>query len=67
MKRFRFTLEILTILFLFIFSNPLFSFSNQISVSDDETVYIIADSNGSIKKTVVVDWLRIGGRKLYYL
>lgn len=65
MRRFRFTLEILIILFLFIFSNPLFSFSNQISVSDDETVYIIADSNGSIKKTVVVDWLRIEGEGNY--
>ncbi|MGC8971145.1 MAG: hypothetical protein ACP5K2_02945 [bacterium] len=65
MKRFKSILEILMILFLFIFSNTPLSLSNQILVSDDESIYIIANSKGSIKKTIVVDWLRIEGKGNY--
>lgn len=40
-------------------------FGNDISISDDETVYAITRPDGSIEKTVVVDWIRIEGNGEY--
>jgi len=53
------------LIFLLISSSPILSFSNSISVSDDETVYIITDPTGSVDKIVVVDWIRVEGNGSY--
>lgn len=60
MKRLRFLFIILLILF-----NIPNIYANSISVSDDETVYIITAPDGSIEKTVVVDWIRVEGNGNY--
>jgi hypothetical protein len=31
------------------------------TVHDDETVYVVADANGTVRDVVVVDWLRVEG------
>ena len=64
MKGFRLFVGMILISLL-IFSSPILSFSNSISVSDDETVYIITKPNGSLEKIVVVDWIRIEGNGSY--
>ncbi|MCX7795224.1 MAG: hypothetical protein N2380_01695 [bacterium] len=65
MKRVKFYVKILFLIsILFLYNIPP-SFSSSISVSDDETVYAITDSNGSIKKTVVIDWIRVEGNGEY--
>jgi putative membrane protein len=35
--------------------------SSDVTITDDETVYVIMDANGDVQDTVVVDWLKIIG------
>ncbi|MBC7319726.1 hypothetical protein H5T89_03685 [bacterium] len=65
MRRVKIYVKVLFVLFILFFYNVPLSFSNNISVSDDETVYIITDSNGNIEKIVVIDWIRIEGEGNY--
>ena len=37
------------------------AFASNLSISDDETVYAITRPDGSLEKTVVVDWIRVEG------
>lgn len=45
-----------------IFSAPLAGKPDK--VVDDETVYVLLDAEGTVKKTIVVDWLRLQGKGL---
>ncbi len=33
----------------------------DVSIVDDETVYVVADATGEVRETVVVDWLKVEG------
>lgn len=67
MERVKIILKVLPLLFILFFCNVPLSFSNNISVFDDETVYIITDSTGKIEKTVVVNWIRVEGNGSYLI
>lgn len=57
-------LSILLVIILTILSITSVS-ANSISVSDDETVYAITIPDGSIEKTVVINWIRVEGNGEY--
>lgn len=65
MKKIEFYIKILFLLSILLLYNIPLSFSNSISVSDDETIYAITNPDGRIEKIVVINWIRVEGNGNY--